>query len=98
MPGLDAPPLFPHIDKFFHMGEYMPFGALFARAIHFTKPTLGSKVLIGLGLAGAFFYGITDEWHQSFVEGRSSSVLDVMFDALGGFLGALIYVKLFKQR
>jgi VanZ family protein len=28
-------------------------------------------------------YAVTDEWHQSFVEGRSGRVTDVLIDALG---------------
>jgi len=36
-----------------------------------------------LGFAVAVLYGISDEWHQSFVPGRSSSVFDVGTDAVG---------------
>jgi VanZ family protein len=35
------------------------------------------------GLAIAVLYGITDEWHQSFVPGRTSSVFDLATDAIG---------------
>jgi len=33
-------------------------------------------------------YGITDEWHQSFVPGRDASAGDVAADALGSFAAA----------
>ncbi len=36
-----------------------------------------------VGLAIAVLYGITDEWHQSFVPGRASSVFDVATDVVG---------------
>lgn len=36
----------------------------------------------------AFLYALTDEYHQSFVPGRDSSVLDLGVDALGAALGA----------
>lgn len=31
-------------------------------------------------------YGLVDEWHQSFVPGRTSSVVDVVSDAVGAAL------------
>jgi VanZ family protein len=34
-------------------------------------------------------YGVSDEWHQSFVPGRSPDVLDVAADAVGSTIGAL---------
>lgn len=34
-------------------------------------------------------YGAIDEFHQSFVPGRSSSVFDWMFDVLGGIIGTI---------
>ena len=37
-------------------------------------------------IAGA--YAATDEWHQSFVPGRSADVHDWYADAIGAFLGA----------
>ncbi len=43
-------------------------------------------------LAGAVFcslYGLSDEWHQSFVAGRESSALDWLADTLGGLCGGL---------
>jgi len=36
-----------------------------------------------LGVVIALLYAITDEWHQSFVPGRSSSLLDLGTDAAG---------------
>lgn len=36
----------------------------------------------------ASLYGVTDEWHQSFVPGRSPSGLDLVADTAGAALGA----------
>ena len=33
-------------------------------------------------------YGVTDEYHQLFVPGRSFDVLDMLADALGSVVGA----------
>lgn len=44
-------------------------------------------VVGGLALA----YGCTDEYHQSFTEGRDSSVLDLVADLTGGLFGGVVY-------
>ena len=38
----------------------------------------------------ATLYGITDEFHQSFVDGRSSSLMDLVWDGLGAVFAAAI--------
>jgi VanZ family protein len=35
------------------------------------------------GAAIAFVYAVSDEWHQSFVEGRHGTVVDVGIDSVG---------------
>jgi VanZ family protein len=41
-------------------------------------------------------YGISDEFHQSFVPGRDSAAIDVMFDAIGAMLGVAIVRLLYR--
>ncbi|HEY0714381.1 MAG TPA: VanZ family protein [Polyangia bacterium] len=41
--------------------------------------------------AMALGFGITDEFHQSFVPGRAVELLDGVADLVGGFLGAVAY-------
>ncbi len=43
--------------------------------------------------ASALYAGL-DEWHQSFVGGRTPKLMDVGIDSLGAFCGALLYVGL----
>jgi len=43
-------------------------------------------------------YGVTDEWHQSFVRGRHSEARDVRNDAIGATAGALLYRGVFLAR
>ena len=33
-------------------------------------------------------YGVTDEWHQSFVPGRTPELRDLLADAVGSTFGA----------
>lgn len=42
---------------------------------------------VWLAWAIATFYGVTDEWHQSFVPGRMADARDVIADAAGAALG-----------
>lgn len=69
-----------------HMTEYAVLAVLLAWA-------LGRSVGWNCGLvggvtwAGCLLYGVSDEWHQSFVANRDSSAMDVAFDALGAALG-----------
>lgn len=37
------------------------------------------------------FYGISDEFHQAFIPGRHSSIIDVTADVFGGIASVLIY-------
>jgi VanZ family protein len=45
-------------------------------------------------LAGAWLiavlYGVTDEWHQSFVPNRSAELRDLGSDAIGAFVAAIV--------
>lgn len=46
----------------------------------------GSRRL-ALALAGAVSYGLSDEWHQSFVLGRDASAFDLAIDSIGACVG-----------
>ena len=69
--------------KIIHMGEYGVLWFLWWRA-------LGHR-LLGVSIAIALLYAASDEYHQTFVAGRSGSVWDWAIDALGvGLAGALV--------
>jgi VanZ family protein len=62
-----------------HFSEYALLTVLWIWAL---APLLGRRAL--LAAAGiALAYAISDEVHQSFVEGRESDPFDVLIDALG---------------
>ncbi len=90
-------PATPGGDKLAHVGTYLVLGALSGRALY-----LGTGWVYSTGsLAAALFatwYGILDEVHQSFVPGRSSAVEDVMADAAGAVLGALLAHAIYRRR
>lgn len=86
-----------HFDKVLHVCEYVPFGFLTARAIYYSKSTFSINKIILLTALAALFYGVSDEFHQSFVDGRHASVLDVCADVIGGIFGGYLFPILFLR-
>ena len=62
-----------------HFFEYALLAALWAWAL---APALGRRALAAAA-AISLLYAISDEWHQSFVDGRHSDPLDVLVDSCG---------------
>ena len=86
---------FPHIwDKLAHFCEYATLAGCYAmwwtRAEWSKRQWLRVLVVAGLALA----YGCTDEVHQRFVEGRESSVFDLVADLIGGLMGGVVYAAI----
>jgi len=78
-------------DKLLHLIEYYMFGYLLMR-VFVTSPMmiLARYPVIFTFLIG-ILYGLSDEWHQSFVSGRCSSLYDVIFDSFGVACAAFTY-------
>jgi hypothetical protein len=87
-PRLPLPPSTPGFVSYAgHVVEYAVLAALICRAL---GP--GAR-MAGLALAAAVLYGASDELHQSFVPGRSCSLLDVAADAVGAAMVALLWAR-----
>jgi VanZ family protein len=70
-------------DRLAHFVEYAILGIVLSfSAAGFLGRTPSLAAFVSMGLFGLAF-AASDEWHQSFVPGRDSSVKDVAFDALG---------------
>lgn len=80
-------------NKLYHLVEYSVLGALLFLAAR-SSFGLGAAKAVMVAFAFSLLYGISDEWHQSFVPGRFSSWGDVAADGLGGLLGALLAPRL----
>ncbi|MFZ0036986.1 MAG: VanZ family protein [Candidatus Acidiferrales bacterium] len=73
------------IRKCGHLTEYFIFGLLVLRAIRAGRRDMRLVwALATIGVVAA--YASSDEFHQSFVPGRSASIYDVMLDTTGGAL------------
>jgi VanZ family protein len=73
-------------DKLLHLFEYSGLALLLARALAGEGLSWRAAFLAAALVASA--YGVTDEYHQSFVPGRETSVLDWTADSIGALAGA----------
>ena len=80
-------------DKIVHGATYAFLGTFFAlwfSNFHWkTKPCLYAVICVILCVIA----GVLDEFHQSFVPGRSVSAGDVIADFIGGTIGVIIFVR-----
>jgi VanZ like family len=74
-----------------HLIEYAIFGAVLYAALRLDHPPARAAVL-AIALASA--YGITDEWHQSFVPMRTPDPVDWLLDTTGATIAVLAAVAL----
>ena len=83
---------FPHIwDKLAHFCEYATLAGCYAML--WTRNEWSKRQWLRVLIVGvlALAYGCTDEYHQSFVEGRDCSALDLVADLTGGLTGGVAY-------
>ena len=90
--GDDIPVGVGNIDKLVHVVEYIPFGFLLCRGLFKNFAHMRMSRLFFFVFLGSFIYGISDEYHQSFVAGRAAEGMDALADSLGGGLGGFLYI------
>lgn len=78
-------------DKFVHCGVYAVLGACFCLWFSNSRWEKRSLAMAFCAAGLCLFFGVLDEFHQSFVPGRSVSAGDVCADFVGGLLGAFAY-------
>lgn len=79
------PKLPTNFDKIVHIGIYLPLAFLFYLSLNrsgIKRYVFAAAVLLTL------LYGVSDEFHQSFVPGRDSSFGDALADFTGALLGS----------
>lgn len=89
---LPTPMWFENQDKIYHAGAYGLMGIFTWRCFrHF----INTPIILGL-LTVSFcsLYGVSDEWHQSFVPGRDSSYKDWIADTVGAIIAAYLTPKI----
>ncbi|WP_168121989.1 VanZ family protein [Paenibacillus sp. HB172176] len=81
--------LFPAMQDFNwgHFVTYFVLAAAFDFGIGARSERIVWKLVI---IAACGLYGVTDEYHQSFVAGRSTDVQDIKHDLIGAFLWTVV--------
>ena len=83
------------LRKIAHFTEFAVLGAdLSLILLTFDKPF---SFRFPAGLLFGVLYASSDEFHQTFVEGRDGAVFDVCIDAGGVFVGVLLVLGLFAM-
>ena len=70
-------------DKLVHAGVF----AVLAACIGYASGLRGARMVV-VAVVGAVAVGIADEWHQTYLAGRSAGLDDLGADALGALAGA----------
>ncbi len=83
------------VRKTAHLTLYLILGAF--ALLHFStysRLTLILKVFSSLLLS--VLYAVSDEYHQTYILGRSGEIRDVIIDSLGAVIGILIVLVIYK--
>ena len=93
-PELPEPPIeMPFLDKIEHIGIYTVLGYCARRAFDRGNTSFLSRIPGICTVLFCLLYGISDEFHQSFIPTRESNNWDILADVLGGILGNVIHSK-----
>jgi VanZ family protein len=83
-------PLPPRVwDKFAHMAGYVLMGVLAVRAVHGGLPARVTSRGALIAMLITVGYGASDEFHQSFVAGRTADAFDLLADGIGGVIAVI---------
>ena len=82
------------IDKVLHFSIYTVFSYLLTR--QFSYSMTRSKAA-AFAVLFAVVFGALDEWHQSFIPGRSTELADWGADSLGALVGAIACAALARR-
>jgi len=85
--GADHGPLVLVLRKLTHFGEYLALTLLWWWAL---RTRIGARRALAPALAIAIGYAITDEIHQTFVDGRVGTWRDVLIDSAGALTAAAL--------
>lgn len=89
---MEVPIWFICADKVAHTGLYTILGLLVARAFIEGDLSRFTQWVFILTVVITSLYGISDEFHQSFVPGRTPDVYDWITDTLGALLACAFYL------
>lgn len=77
-----------------HFGAYFALGVTLWWMLGLFR--LSGRVRMAIAWTGAVVYGLTDEFHQSFVPGRTPDIRDILTDAIGAAAGLLVVAVILR--
>jgi VanZ family protein len=77
-------------DYWLHSSGYAVLAMLVFVAVHQGLDFAANSAGYSLPMLITVLYGISDEFHQSFIPSRSSEVRDIIADSVGALVGILI--------
>ncbi|NIK13307.1 VanZ family protein [Alkalibacillus almallahensis] len=84
------------IRKGAHVFVYFVLAILLMNAIRLHHFRTVNRVVLALGVS--VLYAASDEYHQTFIDGRAGQVSDVLIDSAGAVLGIGVYLVWKKIR
>ncbi len=85
----------PPLRKVAHASEYCVFTILIIIVLKNSK--LKNKKIYLIAISICFIYACTDEYHQTFVNGRTGQFIDTLIDTLGGIIGCTLHYIINKK-
>jgi hypothetical protein len=86
------------LRKLAHVTEYTALTIAWLRAVASLRPTASPASVYGAAALLALAYAATDEFHQTFVAGRTGTPVDVLIDAIGVVLAWLLVQRYARRR
>ena len=93
----DLLPSFFGFDKLVHFSEYYLFGCLIQRWLLAERSRFINRYAVFLAILIGTLYGISDEWHQSFIPGRDASPWDALTDTLAVVTATATYSWIIRR-
>ncbi|WP_339061391.1 VanZ family protein [Tepidibacillus marianensis] len=59
---------------------------------------ISTKKAMVLAVLFSVLYGMTDEWHQAYVPGRTPDIHDLVNDFIGATVGAFVFFYWMRKR
>jgi VanZ family protein len=86
------------LRKTAHVTEYAVLTLLWARALAGLGAARTLRATLALAVALSLAYAATDEFHQTFVDGRHGTPVDVLIDAIGMAVAYLVLTRVYARR
>ena len=79
-----------------HLTGYAVLALLFRYAL--ARSSVSRRRASAVAVVLAMLYGLSDEWHQSFVPGRDASLFDLAVDLTGAAIGVALFNTIEDRR